>query len=265
MYWALWNLGDINGSRTHFNACYGYQPYNSKYLHDLRFYTKLPKVSFIIPTLGREEGLKRCIESIKKLNYPLENIQLVIIHDGEKDYEWERDTKNFKMFAKTCVVRMHNESIGVPKTVAKGLELVDGEWIVYASNDIEFTPDSLIIALETARANSKSLAAFNTGEVLLDKGNICEHFLIKRSFIDKIGGEIFDTEFHHVGVDNLLWAKTDKQMQAMRVGRAIAVHHHFSTGADFDEVYKKAWNEENVKHDRELLAKKLEELNNPII
>lgn len=252
MYWALWQKGEYNESKRHFDICFAYQPFNPKYLHDYRFYYKLPKISFVIPTLGRPEGLMRCIDSIKAIDYPQEQIEIIVLHDGEPD-----DKTRFV----GCNEFYSKERNGVPVTVALGLKAATGDWIVYASNDIEFAPDSIMCAYKTALDNQKLFMAFNTGDVLPDEGNICEHFMIHKNLIKKLGGEIFDTEFNHVGVDNLLWAKVKKLGHGMRCKRALVKHNHFSRGGEMDEVYRIAWNEENVAKDRELLAKKLLELN----
>ena len=240
MYWALWQKEAHTAAKAHFDVCMGYQPFNSKYLFDMRFFYDLPKISFIIPTLGREEGLKKCKDSIEKLNYPQDKIEIITEFDSFEN------------------------RVGVPNLLKRGLQTSTGDWIVYASNDIEFEPDSIISALKTAWDNSKKFMAFNTGAVSEDKGNICEHFMIRHDLIEKLGGEIFDIEFHHVGVDNLLHAKLERMNQFMRCERAVVKHYHFSrTGEEMDEVYKIAWNEEDVRKDRELLAKKLLELNKP--
>jgi glycosyltransferase involved in cell wall biosynthesis len=188
----------------------------------------VPKVTFVIPTLGRPEGLKRCLDSIKDLNYPKAQIETIVI-DGEGT---------------------------VPQKMARGLWQSKGEYIVFASNDVEFTPDSLYNALQ----HDKGVVAFNTGDVSFDKGNICEHFIIKKDFVKKIGGEIFDTEFHHIGCDNLLYAKSNKLGEFERADDAIVYHYHWSKVSDkpTDEVYAKGW--AHVQEDRELLAKKLAEL-----
>jgi len=199
-------------------------------------FTKLPTVSIIIPTLGREAGLNRCLDSISDLNYPEDLIDVLVLEDKPR--------------------------IGVPKRLKEGVEKSTGEWIVYGSNDIEFTPGSIITAIINAEKNNKKFVSFNTGEVSSDEGNICEHFIIHRDLIEKIGGEIFDIEFHHVGVDNLLWAKLKKIGQDFRCQDAVVKHFHWSkTGEEMDEVYKIAWDEERVKQDRELLKTKLQELN----
>jgi len=190
-----------------------------------------PKVSIIVPTLGRPEGLKRCLDSIVNLNYPKSKIEIIVIEDVPR--------------------------LGVPKRVKEGVEKSSGSFIVFASNDMEFEKNCLLEALR----ETKALVAFNSGEVYPDGGNICEHFIIRKDFIAKIGGEIFDTEFNHLGVDNLLWAKCLKLNEATRSERAVIHHHHFTKGATFDKVYAIAWEQELAGRDRELLRKKLEQLN----
>lgn len=228
LYWAEWRLWNKEKSKEHWQKCIEMVPNHPKYLHDARFYTELPQVSFILPTLGRPEGLKKAIDSIEQLNYPMELVEIVVDPREEQT---------------------------VPEKVRDMLTKTKGSHYVFASNDIEFEPDSLIQAVLTSKKEAKGLVALNTGPVAPDEGNICEHFLISQELVSKLGGEIFDTEFHHVGVDNLLWAKAKKEGQATRAEGARVKHNHFSKGAEFDHVYQRGW--ANAEKDRALLKAKL--------
>ena len=193
----------------------------------------VPKVSFIIPTLGRPEGLQRCITSIENLNYPKNKVEIII-----KDDSFEN-------------------RIGVPRLLKQGIEEATGEWIVFASNDTGFTRDSIKEAL---KVGEKGYVAFNTGIVYPDEGNINEHFMIRRDVIEKIG-EVFDTDFWHCGCDNLLWAKMKKLGIEKRCDTAIVNHYHFAqTGQPMDDVAVLAYSK--VQEDRELLKIKLKEVEN---
>ncbi len=230
-YWASGWLGRIEDAQKYLQKCLEYEPLNSKFLTDYRYYYGLPKVSIVIPNLERPEGLKRCLDSIATLNYP-ENLIEVIVEDGEGT---------------------------VPIKVARGLEKATGEWILYGANDIEFTPDSLILGILDSIAEKKRLIAFDTG-VRNSEGYINEHFMIHKDLVPLIGGEIFDTEFHHVGVDDLLWKKCDKLGEAM-ISRGQIKHHHFSrigSGIEKDAVIEKGW--KNEVEDRALLQRKLKEI-----
>ncbi len=233
LYWAKGWMGNISGAQTNILKALEYQPLNSTYLRDLKYYFKLPKVSIVIPTLGRPEGLMRCIESIYRLNYPPELIETIVIEDEPR--------------------------LGVPRRLKEGVERSTGEYVVYAANDMEFTPDTLILAWVDFLKNSNlSLVSFNEGELLPDKGNICTHFMFKKSDLYRVGGEIFDTEFNHVGVDNILWKRCGKLNAAKYCKEAKIIHHHFSKGAEMDDVYKLGWGK--AEEDRALLKKKLAEL-----
>lgn len=228
LYWAYWQVGKKEKSKEHYDKACAYNPKNPKYLSDRQFYYEpLPMVSILLPTLNRDPGLKRCLDSIKNLIYPQERIQ-VMLDAGEGT---------------------------VPNKIKHMLEQAKGEYICYAADDMEFTPDSLLIAVEESRSLNKALVSFNTGLLLEDKGNICEHFIIRTDIINRIGGEIFDTEFNHIGVDNLLWAKCEKINEAYHSEKANIFHYHFSKGAEFDETYRKAW--DNAEKDRALLKIKL--------
>lgn len=231
LYKAYWYSGNKEKSKENYDMAFSYKPLDSTILHDREFYYDLPTVTFVIPHIegDREEGLKRCLNSIKNLNYPQSLIETLVITGDH--------TVSFK--------------------VKEGVNLSTGDYIVYASNDIEFMSNSLILAV----IDNKDVVAFNTGVLYPDSGNICEHFLVRKSFIyDKLDGEIFDTDFHHVGVDNLLWAKASKRGTVKHSRDAVVHHHHFTRGAEMDKTYEKGWNKENVIHDRALLKIKLKQI-----
>lgn len=238
LYWAYWQRGEKALSMFHFKQAFKFQPHNPKYLHDYRFYYDLPKISIIAPTL-RPEGLKKLQESIAKLNYPDSLIEFIPLRDEPR--------------------------IGVAKRLAEGVIKSTGEWLCYAADDMEFEPDCLIEAYLAHIAggddHAPSLIAFNSGMLLPDKGNICEHFMIHRCYTEEVlHGEIFDTDFNHVGVDNLLWAKMKKAGEAHRAVWARIRHNHFSRGGEMDDVARMAWDPQKVAADRELLEKKLADL-----
>lgn len=232
LYVAYWWLGQREMSEHHFNLAKSYLPKHPKYLHDQRFYEDLPLITIMLPQLGREESFKRACASVDNLIYPKEKIEF-LIEDGEGT---------------------------VPNKVAKMYAESHGEYLVFASNDIEFTPESLMIALNYSRGHDKGLVAFNTGVVLPDKGNQNEHFIIKRSLVEQIGGQIFNLRFRHIGTDNLLQAQCEKLGQFARCDDAIVHHYHFSTGKSaYDDTYKKGW--EQAETDRAILKEELAKLN----
>lgn len=242
-----WSLnGDFKLYDTHYFYPYDHQAGTvvvTKNTRTFHHFTKtwtnaqkdvLPRVSIVLPTLGREDGLRKCLLSIDRLYYPKHLIETIVL-DGPGT---------------------------VPEKVDKGLKDSTGEYICYLANDTEIEPSALYEAIRASRTANKGLVSFNTGVVTPDKGNINEHFIIRRDLVSRIGGQIFDTRYIHLGVDNLLWLKASRINEAMRCESAIVNHYHFSTGKSvYDEVYDKVWNAKTAKHDRDLLAKDIEKLN----
>lgn len=194
----------------------------------------LPKVSIIIPHIQgtREEGLKRILTSIDALDYPKYLVE-VILEEGEGT---------------------------VPEKVKRALQKATGTYIAYLADDTEMEPDSLSIAVRDSLQTGKGLVAFDTG-VRNEQGFINEHFLIRKSLLDVIGGDIFDTDFTHVGCDDLLWWKCKKINEAM-ISTAKVKHYHYSrvgSGIPKDEVNEIA--SKASEKDRALLAEKLSVLN----
>lgn len=62
MYWALWQKGEYNASKRHFDQCFAYKPSHSKYLTDYRWYYELPKLCFVKAPASAD------------INYPAEKI-----------------------------------------------------------------------------------------------------------------------------------------------------------------------------------------------
>lgn len=190
-------------------------------------------VDIIIPHLGanREQGLRDLMDSIGKLNYPMDLVSIRIM-DGEDS---------------------------VPVKVKEGVELSNSKYIVFAANDMTFDKECIRNAIEYSKEFNKSLVSFNEGFLLPDEGNICTHFLVKRGFLPLLeNGEIFSTDFNHVGCDNYLWAQASKLGEAAWCENARITHNHFSKTNNYDSTYEKGW--KNAEQDRITLKEKLAKL-----
>jgi tetratricopeptide (TPR) repeat protein len=238
LYWAYNALGNKEKAKEHWKKAFDYWPDNPKFLADKQYYDPaseeeiLPKLAILLPTLGRPEGLERCLESIRKSFYPKDLITVYTDDDAEAS---------------------------VPVKVNRLAKAhLDVDAYVYAANDVVFETFSL---RDAARASKEhGLVAFNSGDLYPDQGNICEHFIITKNLVDKLG-EIFCERFHHVGCDNLLWAKASKLGQAYRCEAAIIKHHHFAKGEPMDAVYERGWSQ--VEQDRAILKEELAKLEDP--
>lgn len=203
---------------------YGLNTLNNVYM--------MPRIDFIIPTLGRPEGLQACLDSIDNLRYPQDLIEIMVV-EGEGT---------------------------VPEKVKHGVGKTSGDYVVYAANDIVFEKDSLYTAVLESLENGKRLVAFDTG-VRNEHGYICEHFMIKRNLIPQLeNGEIFSTDFKHYCCDDWLWAQCSRLGETYQ-GTGKVKHNHWSrigSGVEMDWVNKKAL--EHVIADRITLANKYNDI-----
>lgn len=235
LYWALWYSGDKGGSKVHWEKAREFQPLNSKYLHDARFYLKLPRVSIVIPTLGREEKLARLLDLIKQnANYP--------------DYEVivERDSFESRQ--------------GVPKMLKAGVEKSTGELVMFLGNDCIPERDFLILAV------LKMLSSFPDGSGLVGlndgywHGEFATHWLASKKLLPSLDSEFFHTGYRHCGCDNELTERCRAMNKYVWCSEAKVLHDHpVRTGfkpSDLDEVYRLAYDRQSMEFDRDLLAER---------
>jgi glycosyltransferase involved in cell wall biosynthesis len=232
LYWAKWYMNDQAGSKQHWKICLKYKPEDPKYLHDARFYEPLPKVSIIIPTLGREEKLKRCLEAIKaNANYPEDRYEVIVKQDSFEN------------------------NIGVPKLLKLGVAESRGDMVMFLGNDCIPQPNFLILAvlrMLNEFPGNDGLIGLNDGQ--WGNNGPATHWLASKKLLSQLEGEFFCTKYHHVGVDNELTARCKKMNKYVWCEQSKVIHEHFASGAEMDEVYKLGWNEKNVAEDRALLA-----------
>jgi tetratricopeptide (TPR) repeat protein len=73
LYWALWQVGDTKQAKAHFDICRAYKPFREKYMHDMRFFYSLPKVSIV----RDPEAASAVLESVRASNWPTEKFEMV--------------------------------------------------------------------------------------------------------------------------------------------------------------------------------------------
>lgn len=195
-----------------------------------------PKVSICIPTLGRPDKLHRLLDKIKE-------------NAGYSNYEVLVGVDDFPPNNK-----------GVPKILKELVEKSTGELVMYLGNDC--IPEKDFLQLAVFRMikefpDMDGMVSLNDGYWT---GEFGTHFLASKKLLTYLQGEFFHTGYFHNGADNELSERCRKIGKYVWAWEARVYHDHpVQTGCqpkDIDEVYKLAFREDRVDHDRKLLQER---------
>jgi len=181
LYWAMWWMGDKQGSFEHWTKAREYFPQNQKYMDDSVYYLDMinPMVSIIIPTLGRDEQTKNLVDILPDIC-------------GWKNIEILTPMDHFECRQ------------GCPKTLKSGVHASKGEFVCFLGSDCTPKPDFLRKALECMYRKfpkADGLVSLNEGRWY---GNIATHWLASKQLLPALDGEFFHTGYMHNGCDNEL-------------------------------------------------------------
>lgn len=120
----------------------------------------LPKVSIVIPNLNGKEHLRGCLDSILKLDYPQEKIEVVIVDNNSTDGSVEFLRKNYPWVR--LIVNEKNEGFAKPSN--DGARKATGDFVAFINNDMR-VQKSWLIELVKSLAKENAVCA---GSVILD-------------------------------------------------------------------------------------------------
>jgi len=98
----------------------------------------LPYVSIIIPVMDRAEELGRCLESISRLRYPKEKLELIVVDDGSRDNSKE-------VAASFGAIVLDSGGTGTGPAAARncGSRVARGELLAFIDSDCIASPEWL--------------------------------------------------------------------------------------------------------------------------
>lgn len=185
-----------------------------------------PKVSIVIPTLGRPEKLSRLVATIKK-RAGYNNYEIVVEHDSFKKRQ------------------------GCPKTLKKGVEKSTGELVMFLGNDCVPEKNFLRNAVKAMSTLPQEWGMVGLNDGVYGANGTSTHWLASRKLLPFIGGEFFCTEYEHCFCDNELKDRVLKLgrytwAEDAKIHRDNAMNH----GGKLDEVLKIAYDKERFERDR---------------
>lgn len=152
-------------------------------------------ISIIIPVYNAEKFLERCLSSVLGQTY--ENIEVIAVNDGSTDHS----LKIMQQYADkdTRIKIISQENAGVSAARNAGLEICEGEFIIFIDSDDWIESNMLEILLRNLQANRADISCcqYDHGDVNIDR---CEMWnrneAIKRFLIHKqLNGSLVNKVF----------------------------------------------------------------------
>lgn len=101
-----------------------------------------PPISVIVPAHNEEEFIGRTIRQILESEYPIDNLQLIVVDDGSTDGTLDAIRKARDRYPETIVIHF-DRSHGKRHALAAGLEVATGEIICFTDSDSFLHPTAL--------------------------------------------------------------------------------------------------------------------------
>ncbi len=212
-------------------------------IHDSIWYKYIidfPKVSIVIPTLGREDKLQTLLHNIKE-NAEYTNYEVIVESDSFENRQ------------------------GTPKTLKKGIEKSTGELVMFLGNDCIPEKNFLflaVIAMIREFSNLDGLIGLNDGYWF--GGDLSTHWLASKKLLPYLEGEFFYTGYHHLGCDNELTERCRRIGKYFWAEEAKVYHDHpiqSKFTSETDEVYNLAYDEKSKIEDTKLLEERSKKYN----
>ncbi len=103
-----------------------------------------PSVTIAIPCYNEEKNIEKTLNSLKKMNYPKDKLQIIIIDDGSEDntYNKIKDYIGKNKELKITVIR-NKKNLGKGKSLNKALKKAKGEYFIVLDADTEINKNAL--------------------------------------------------------------------------------------------------------------------------
>lgn len=107
-----------------------------------------PRVSIIVVNLDGLCHLGPCLSSLSELDYPAEQVEVILVDNGSRDHSVSFVQQNFSQVR--LILNEHNE--GFARANNQGAQAASGEYLVFLNNDMRAHPDWLRELVLAARS-----------------------------------------------------------------------------------------------------------------
>ena len=127
--------------------------------------SELPLISIVIVDYDGKKFLKQCFDSLLNLNYPKNNIEMIMIENSSNSSPIEFVRKNYP---KVKIIINKEDNYALANNI--GTKQAKGDFVALVSNDVKFEKDWLIELVKVI-SSDKNIGAVG-GKILLKSGKI---------------------------------------------------------------------------------------------
>jgi len=244
-------------------------------------------ISIIIPVYNVELYLEKCLNSV--INQSYKNIEIILINDGSTDNSGKICDEFKEKDNRIKVLHKENEGQAIARN--KGIDLSNGEYIMFIDSDdfielnmVEILYNNLInsksdivCCARIIEKNQKSRLVNNKGTFFMDSKQGIERLIFQEqvdsSPCDKIyKKELFKTlrfpegvVYEDLGLIYKLFDKADKIMHIEDALYHYNIHENSTMTTNIKKFNKKSLDELKIKEEmKEFISNKYPELKNKI-
>ncbi len=100
-----------------------------------------PVVSIVIPAYNEENNILETINSVLKINYPRDKLEVIVVNDGSTDSTRAKVEAFIKKSKRVILINQKNQ--GKAAALNKGLKMARGDFFVCLDADSVVTPEAL--------------------------------------------------------------------------------------------------------------------------
>lgn len=161
------------------------------------------KVSIVIPVYNAEKYIEKCLKSV--INQTLKKIEIIIINDGSKDKSEEIIREIAKKDSRIKFITRENKGVGPTRN--EGIELANGEYIIFIDSDDVIEPNMCEIMYNKAKKNDVDIVICNSNIIkngkILRKEERNEDIKVNISSVSNF----LNTYYHNKLYENRVWDK----------------------------------------------------------
>lgn len=114
---------------------------------------KFPKISISLPTLNEERYIKKCLDSIKNLEYPLNKIEVFVVDGGSTD----RTVEIARKYSFVKIIKNRQKDTHIGKML--GLKAATGKYWTYFDADLQVNDSNWATAMTKPLEEDENLTA----------------------------------------------------------------------------------------------------------